>query len=393
MAQLNFKMSTIEEMSNKFDNNATENVLNDLEDLNIQFSMMCEDWQILNNEQREEQKKVYFEAQLAIHNLGAKYAKHLLDSNTNTEQQMEDYSEKSSDELEGAKAIETPHDEIAGIVPISQKRVLWTDLVNKEEQEELQRKEELQRNDEIQKQQELQHQRNALQRSYSHVTVHGEQYTNEIQYKDLQLMTKIIFNFQPIQTPSKEALNELMQVIDTVQKRAEHLKYDINNNKTLIACIHSKLDSISKQLFDWDLNNVEPDLNYMLQFLTKRVQTFSREEEILGNNVLQQMSQSKPRANQDREREPVAESSVQKRLKIARLACPQCKNDHFLYNCDEFRALPLKEKQELVDKSQICQNCFSPTHPTTWCLKGNCKKCNVRHNSLLCPNGYVNINQ
>lgn len=389
MAKLNFNMDKINEMTEKFTNGEdNENVFSDLEELNNQFSIMCEDWALLNNEQQEEQKVIYVEAQLAIHELGTKYAAHLLKPNKDPEQKMD-----TSDDATGKENPigENPNSEaktsaetiaIDKIVPISQNRASWGDLVEQEKQQELQQQQlalQTQSNTAQQNQR-------AISRSYATVTVHGDQLTSEIQYRDIYSMAKIVFDFQPIQNVSKEALNEVLEIIDIVRKRAEHLKYDINNNKTLVACIHSKLDSISKRLFDWDSSNIEPDLNVLLQFLTKRVQTFTKEEEILGNKAITHLSQT-PRANTESDRAS-SDSSVQKRLKIV---CIKCKGEHFLYNCEEFKALPLNEKQELVDNAHICQNCLSPTHPTTWCLKGACKKCNVRHNSLLCPNGYSNI--
>lgn len=387
MAKLNFNMDKINEMTEKFTSNETkENVFSDLEELNNQFSSMCEDWALLNNEQREEQKVIYVEAQLAIHELGTKYAAHLLKPNKDSEQEMDTSNETTGKENPnaenpiGEEKASAANIAIDKIVPISQNRLSWSEMAEQEERQGIEPQ-----------QLALQTQLNSAQnqgakpRSYSEVTVHGDQPTSEIQYRVLYAIVKIVFDFQPIQNVSKAALNEVLEIIDIVQKRAEHIKYDINNNKTMIACIHSKLDSISKRLFGWDSSNIEPNLNVLLQFLTKRAKTFTKEEEILSNKTITNFNPP-PRANTESDRASI-DSSVQKRLKIV---CIKCQGEHFLYNCEEFKALPLEEKQELVNNAHICHNCFSPTHPTTWCLKGNCKKCNVRHNSLLCPNGYSN---
>ena len=65
-----------------------------------------------------------------------------------------------------------------------------------------------------------------------------------------------------------------------------------------------------------------------------------------------------------------------------------------LYYCQTFRQKSLKDKNELLNKVRICRLCLQPQHiganghiDTSLCLLSDmkCKKCNRRHNTLICP--------
>lgn len=68
--------------------------------------------------------------------------------------------------------------------------------------------------------------------------------------------------------------------------------------------------------------------------------------------------------------------------------CVYCKgNSHFgLFKCENFLALPVKGKWDVVKKNKLCANCLksSQTHPIAKCRAGNCKNCSQPHNTLLC---------
>lgn len=67
------------------------------------------------------------------------------------------------------------------------------------------------------------------------------------------------------------------------------------------------------------------------------------------------------------------------------VVCPRCQHAHPLHKCAQFSALTLAARVQTVVGEELCHNCFSADHATNDCAKGTCKRCDVKHNSLLCP--------
>lgn len=66
--------------------------------------------------------------------------------------------------------------------------------------------------------------------------------------------------------------------------------------------------------------------------------------------------------------------------------CPYCGEDHRMHRCLQFRALQLLERWYHALNNGVCLNCLRWGHSSFRCLKeGACRRCGVRHNSLLCP--------
>ncbi|XP_055605769.1 uncharacterized protein LOC129753943 [Uranotaenia lowii] len=63
--------------------------------------------------------------------------------------------------------------------------------------------------------------------------------------------------------------------------------------------------------------------------------------------------------------------------------CACCKQAHFLFQCEQFRALSPQLRFELVKKNGLCINCLKGTHQARNCSSGSCKSCSKRHHSLL----------
>lgn len=72
-------------------------------------------------------------------------------------------------------------------------------------------------------------------------------------------------------------------------------------------------------------------------------------------------------------------------------ACAECGDGHRMYHCRTFEAFDLLERWYRALRAGVCLNCLRWGHSSFRCLKeGCCKRCGVRHNSLLCPRNRAN---
>lgn len=66
--------------------------------------------------------------------------------------------------------------------------------------------------------------------------------------------------------------------------------------------------------------------------------------------------------------------------------CPLCNGGHRIIRCPTFVRLTLLDRWFQALSLGVCLNCLRRGHSSFTCyLTGSCRRCNKRHNSLLCP--------
>ena len=68
--------------------------------------------------------------------------------------------------------------------------------------------------------------------------------------------------------------------------------------------------------------------------------------------------------------------------------CPKCKDNHFLNQCPEFRALNVQARRDFVNRERLCENCFHTNHDAKSCPRNwtcNVNDCGAKHNRWLHP--------
>lgn len=78
--------------------------------------------------------------------------------------------------------------------------------------------------------------------------------------------------------------------------------------------------------------------------------------------------------------EPPAKPSAEHRPTIE---CFFCHGPHPMSCCIKFKVKPTAEKWYIIDQMGRCENCFG-NHAVENCPKGPCRRCNQKHNSMLC---------
>nr|CAI5818585.1 unnamed protein product [Callosobruchus analis] len=66
--------------------------------------------------------------------------------------------------------------------------------------------------------------------------------------------------------------------------------------------------------------------------------------------------------------------------------CHICSGSHFIYHCKRFAGLSISDKYKEIYKNKLCSNCLRIGHQRYECRSSPCKKCNLKHNTLLHEN-------
>ena len=77
-----------------------------------------------------------------------------------------------------------------------------------------------------------------------------------------------------------------------------------------------------------------------------------------------------------------AEASTTK--PAASKTCKHCNKDHYLNQCDSFKALDIEKRWDFVKENKLCFNCLNGGHRIDDCkYRKRCTECHRRHNVLL----------
>ncbi|XP_043466955.1 uncharacterized protein LOC122501502 [Leptopilina heterotoma] len=186
---------------------------------------------------------------------------------------------------------------------------------------------------------------------------------------------KSIFNIEPIQ---KESASQLRQVVDTLNKHLRALTAlrlpTQHWDALLIYMISTKLDKITARAWEKEKTDNEIiTLENLKRFLKGRADMLETLE--INNLQIDKNTKIKP-----------PQSSSQTKVKsflTKKLNCLICDEDHHLQNCSKFLSLSPQQRVEKIKPLKICLNCLRPNHFIKDCKSQGCKKCQMKHNTLL----------
>lgn len=186
---------------------------------------------------------------------------------------------------------------------------------------------------------------------------------------------------------SKGSSVALQQLIDDVQNNLQALKIlnePIDHWDTMIIhLVSTKLDAFVGREWEKHILNYSrrPTLKDMMDFLTKQRKYLERSMDQV--NAIKSnpgnFSTSKVNKQGQQSRGTISATYVSTDTPV----CPMCEASHYLYNCDEFMKLSVKDRISKVQQNQLCFNCLRGKHRNKDCGLGPCKKCPLKHNTLL----------
>lgn len=201
-------------------------------------------------------------------------------------------------------------------------------------------------------------------------------YDNE--YGTVQAHLRKVFALKPIQQASSYGLRE---ILDTVRGAQRQLLLSLSPQQLgeyiLLHQIEQLLDTENRA--QWGMRRTTdalPTLAQMFEFLELRAS-------LLANvpRLSQEESRRAPAVNLTQ-----ASSTATGRSTEPPPKCDLCPNQqHWPYRCPKFKMLPIADRLAYVERRKMCAGCFSLKHMSANCTDRKCPRCNVRHNSCLCP--------
>lgn len=203
-------------------------------------------------------------------------------------------------------------------------------------------------------------------------------YDNE--YGTIRAHIQRVFALKSIQLASRDGLREILDTVRSAQRQLLLLlPPDRLGEYLLLHQIELTLDADSQA--QWGMRRTTeslPTLDQMFEFLELRASLMS--------------NTTRPGRSFDDSRRQVTSSVTSKGGLVGARGdepvpkCDLCQNQHhWPFRCPKFKAMLLMERLAYVTRRKMCHCCFSLRHVVANCSDRPCPRCNVRHNSCLCP--------
>lgn len=196
------------------------------------------------------------------------------------------------------------------------------------------------------------------------------------------------FNLPKLEHASGLMLEKMSNTTHTVLSQLRSLKYPVQHYDAIfVHALHDRLDPNTSK--EWELHRTSetPKLSTMLQFIDWQAQALSNVQFGENHKLRDKRKRVAPKIEHKNEKRAKTDydkfnnSSKNVELKV----CALCKGDHALHRCSKFQKMNLILRRKTVRDNSLCYNCLRSSHMVKDCLVQPCRRCNVKHNSLLCP--------
>lgn len=203
-------------------------------------------------------------------------------------------------------------------------------------------------------------------------------------------VNSILFNLPNVTKESPTLIRKLVDTLHQHTAALEKLNLPVNQWDTLlIPIVLQKLDDRTKREWENKQSNQNlPTIEELTEFLSKKCfaleaitnefTKFSTIKSSINNSEKPYMKPiNKELSTTRRVSFPVTENNQDNNY------CCICKGAHFVYRCHVFSNLSLSEKYDEIRKHKLCSNCLRTGHWKNECMSSGCKKCELKHNTLL----------
>jgi hypothetical protein len=188
----------------------------------------------------------------------------------------------------------------------------------------------------------------------------------------VQHHVRALFSLQTATPKDPKILRQILQTATSHLKALEAIKRPVGQwDDLLIYLISSKFDYQTTVAWESTLSTAIPVMKHLTDFLNQQCQIL----ETLEINKIIKQSQIQQRSS----------THVSSQAKGQVSTCVICKQSHWLYQCPTFLSLTTNQRSSEIRKHNLCNNCFRSGHKAAQCRSGSCKKCSLKHNSLLHP--------
>jgi len=184
---------------------------------------------------------------------------------------------------------------------------------------------------------------------------------------------------------SRTNASVLRNVIDTTRTHLRSLKTlgepTDNWDTIIIYLITNKLDRATREDWekevDYDEDAEQPTLDEFTKFLEKRCLMLEISDRGKSGQENSQAISNK------KDKKVTLTTTTTSATQNAPLKCSNCSGQHNIYKCEQFLKLQPNQRYHEAVKLKLCINCLRQGHFSRDCRSQSCKKCDLKHNSLL----------
>lgn len=228
---------------------------------------------------------------------------------------------------------------------------------------------------------------------------------NELYNRPYQISKELLnkfYNLPKIERATGGIIQKFSNVTHEVVRQLRALNYAVEHMDLIfVHGIHDKLDpDTSKQ---WELSRSCDNLSTteLLAFLDKQAKalfgtSLNNEQRALKENKKRASDNfhNKENTNNVQKFKPnnyFKEKKSEPEPSHNNFMCKICnKEKHPVYKCPSFLKMTLNERKQAAKEHVLCRNCLKSSHFYKDCNSGACLRCNIKHNSLLCPDNPKN---
>lgn len=210
---------------------------------------------------------------------------------------------------------------------------------------------------------------------------------------------KKFMSLKKIEKSSEHALQKLSNVTNEVLRQLRAYNYPVESwDMIFVHELHAKLDFHTSRAWEMHRESETPTIKEMLVFLDKQAKALSGTQSVEQKKSIE--SQKRPwfnknepdnkRAKFSNQSSSSANTSSNSVTKAEFKPCKICNQMHSIYRCDKFRSLNLSNRRKSARENELCFNCLQSQHTSRECKMSACKRCDKKHNSLLCPENPTN---
>ena len=194
------------------------------------------------------------------------------------------------------------------------------------------------------------------------------EHTRELVFTHLRKLV----NFKPCS--SEHELHIMLNTFKEAISQLENLGQQADNN-FVVYLFMSKLDAVTLRDYNQTLNVEIPEWGDLVQFMSNRCRAIAVTKSAMNfnNNTPAPYLRSKP----------VVESKPSTSYFKKIVQCPYCKNNHPLYQCEQFKKLSVKQRHEFIKHQGRCFNCLKLNCSVNTCKCTGCLTCGKKHHSIL----------
>lgn len=223
---------------------------------------------------------------------------------------------------------------------------------------------------------------------------------NELYAREYQTGKELLWKFfdlPKLERASAYMIQKYSNVTHEVLRQLRSLHYPVEHYDLIfVHSIHDKLDSETSKAWELRRESERPSIDEMLKFLDVQAKALMGVQFVESRGTINEKKKSfSTFERKDKVKSFSREKGETPKLKeeksVEQSKCKVCNEDkHWLYKCDKFKKMNVPERKRVVREHELCNNCLKPFHKSKECFAKACARCDIKHNSLLCPENPLN---